>query len=71
MQKATGKRRKLLTMEERINALENRMTKVETKVDDVKEDIKDIKDFQKQTIFWLIGTMTSTLITLGVLLFKG
>lgn len=58
-------------MEEWKNILENRVTRLETKVDNVKEDIKEIKDFQKQTIFWLIGTMASTLLTLGVLLFKG
>jgi len=58
-------------MEEWRSSIENRLTRVETKVDNVKEDIKDIKDFQKQTIFWLIGTMASTLLTLGVLLFKG
>ena len=58
-------------MEEWRSQIENRLTCVETKVDNVKEDIKDIKDFQKQTIFWLIGTMASTLLTLGVLLFKG
>ena len=58
-------------MEEWQRIVENRLTAVETKVDNVKEDIKEIKDFQKQTIFWLIGTMASTLLTLGVLLFKG
>jgi len=58
-------------MEEWRSQIENRLTCVETKVDNVKEDIRDIKDFQKQTIFWLIGTMASTLLTLGVLLFKG
>lgn len=58
-------------MEEWKRQIENRLTCVETKVDNVKEDIKEIKDFQKQTIFWLIGTMASTLLTLGVLLFKG
>jgi hypothetical protein len=58
-------------MEEWRSIIENRLTRVETKVDNVKEDIKEIKDFQKQTIFWLIGTMASTLLTLGVLLFKG
>lgn len=57
--------------EERFNCLENRVTKLETKVDAVRDDIKEIKDFQKQTIFWLIGTMASTLLTLGVLLLKG
>lgn len=59
-----------MNMEERMSTLENRVTKVETKVDDVKEDIKDIKDFQKQTIIWLIGTLATALLTLGVLLFK-
>ena len=58
-------------MESRVSELENRVTRLETKVDDVREDIKEIKDFQKQTIFWLIGTLTTTLLTLGVLLFKG
>ena len=58
-------------MESRLGELENRVTRLETKVDDVREDIKEIKDFQKQTIFWLIGTLITTLLTLGVLLFKG
>lgn len=59
-----------MDMEDRMNLLENRVTKVETQIDDVKGDIKEIKDFQRQTIFWLIGTLGTTLITLGVLLFK-
>lgn len=59
-----------MDIEERFSLIENRVTKVETKVDDVKEDIKEIKDFQRQIIFWLIGTLGTTLITLGVLLFK-
>jgi hypothetical protein len=59
-----------MDMEDRMNLLENRVTKVETQVDDVKGDIKEIKDFQKQIIFWLIGTLGTTLVTLGVILFK-
>ena len=58
-------------MESRIGEIENRVTRLETKVDDVREDIKEIKDVQKQTMFWLIGTLTTALLTLGVLLFKG
>lgn len=44
--------------------VENRLTKVETKVDTVKEDIKEIKDFQSKIMWWLIGTMASSLLTL-------
>ena len=58
-------------MESKVSELENRVTRLETKVDDVREDIKEIKDSQKQTMFWLIGTLTTALLTLGVLLFKG
>ena len=55
-------------MEDKIRDLEIRMTKVETKVDDIREDIKEIKNFQKQNMFWLITTLSTSLITLGSLL---
>lgn len=56
--------------DERIRNLEQRVSIVETKVDTVKEDIKEIKDFQSKIIMWLVGTLASSLLTLGVLLFK-
>lgn len=56
--------------EDRIRDLEQRVSIVETKVDDIKADLKDIKEFQSKIIFWLIGTLTSSLVTLGVILIK-
>ena len=58
-------------MESRLSEIENRVTRLETKVDDVREDIKEIKESQKQNVLWVIGTLTTALLTLGVLLFKG
>jgi hypothetical protein len=62
-------------MEDRIKDLEcmvsdheKRISVTEVKVDNVKEDIKEIKEGQSKIIWWIIGTMGTSLISLLILI---
>ena len=49
--------------------IENRMSTVEAKVGSIKEDLKDIKAFQNKLMFWIIGTMATSMLSLLTLIF--
>ena len=52
-------------MEERMRVLESRMDKVEVKVDDMREDVKDIKKSQEKFLYWFVGLLGTSILTLG------
>ena len=49
--------------------IENRMSTVEAKVGSIKEDLRDIKAFQNKLMFWIIGTMATSMLSLLTLIF--
>ena len=49
--------------------IESRMSTVEAKVGSIKEDLKDIKAFQNKLMFWIIGTMATSMLSLLTLIF--
>jgi len=55
----------VVVLEERMRVLESRMDKVEVKVDDMREDVKDIKKSQEKFLYWFVGLLGTSILTLG------
>jgi hypothetical protein len=61
---------RLKCLEKTVNEHETRLAIAETKVDNVKEDIREIKEGQSKTMWWIIGTMGTSMISLLILIFN-
>jgi hypothetical protein len=51
-----------------VNDHETRLSVNESKVGDMKDDIKEIKESQSKTMWWIIGTLATSLISMSLLI---